>query len=698
MSKPLLTIGMAHYDDFRGLWPTIQSIRNRNPDLVRKFQFLVVNNQPEDRATADAIQNLLKRTEETGHRSIYVELANTRGTSPARNAIFDHAEGEYVAVMDCHVEITNRILRPEIYHTAPPRNTFEPLLDHYRENPGTRDIISGPLLHDNGLNVSTHFEDIWSDTMWGQWGVAWQCNCGPDGSLFSLINHKGRTHARTLKLDPSPITACAKCGKEIPALSWPGHEAALAALGFRSLGTDEGPAFEIPGQGLGFFSCRRDAWREFPRDAKNFGAEELCIHEKFRQAGARALCLPAMKWQHRFYREGGHRYPNTNFDKCRNYVLWFKQLGRDLTPIRTHFVDTPIQSYLRQDPPQTLYYVSELAWKALVEDPVGTTTDPTDSLKELETAALLLPDLKTVEAVFDDVHARPRDLEQHMPALRALAENCDTVVEMTGRRESTVAFLAGRPKKLVSFTTETDHHTRKAAALVTDSTRYQKHALTAMEPPTVIPETDLLFVDTVHTYPYVLSLLHRYVAACRRWIVLHDTEVFGARGEDGGLGLRHAIAEFCDTHRDFAVVDHNPQQYGLTVLSRNLDDRPETAVAGFNVPAGPGTELKKILHSLGINPSPECSCNRRAMQMDAWGADGCEAPENFATIVGWLKERTWKDLDITGAVAKAFFTGIAWELNPLDPYSSLVKLCIKRARETDARRAAAAAERLDRAA
>jgi hypothetical protein len=52
---------------------------------------------------------------------------------------------------------------------------------------------------------------------------------------------------------------------------------------------------------------------------------------------------------------------------------------------------------------------------------------------------------------------------------------------------------------------------------------------------------------------------------------------------------------------------------------------------------GPGTELKKLLFKVGITPSPDCSCNARAAEMDRQGVEWCEA--NTDTIVGWLREQ-----------------------------------------------------------
>lgn len=54
---------------------------------------------------------------------------------------------------------------------------------------------------------------------------------------------------------------------------------------------------------------------------------------------------------------------------------------------------------------------------------------------------------------------------------------------------------------------------------------------------------------------------------------------------------------------------------------------------------GPGTELKKLLATIGITAEPTCKCNARAEQMDRMEKQSpgwCEA--NIDLIVGWLRE------------------------------------------------------------
>lgn len=56
--------------------------------------------------------------------------------------------------------------------------------------------------------------------------------------------------------------------------------------------------------------------------------------------------------------------------------------------------------------------------------------------------------------------------------------------------------------------------------------------------------------------------------------------------------------------------------------------------------SGPGSQLKKLLARIGINATPTCSCNARAVKMDEWGPDVCE--EKIDEIVGWLREEATK--------------------------------------------------------
>jgi hypothetical protein len=51
---------------------------------------------------------------------------------------------------------------------------------------------------------------------------------------------------------------------------------------------------------------------------------------------------------------------------------------------------------------------------------------------------------------------------------------------------------------------------------------------------------------------------------------------------------------------------------------------------------GPGSELRKMLGSIGIHPRGEkCKCNEHAKEMDERGPDWCA--ENIESILDWLE-------------------------------------------------------------
>lgn len=55
---------------------------------------------------------------------------------------------------------------------------------------------------------------------------------------------------------------------------------------------------------------------------------------------------------------------------------------------------------------------------------------------------------------------------------------------------------------------------------------------------------------------------------------------------------------------------------------------------------GPGTELKKILKRFGIIAKPNCSCNKRANEMDEWGVELTIQRKDL--VLSWLEEEAKK--------------------------------------------------------
>jgi hypothetical protein len=155
------------------------------------------------------------------------------------------------------------------------------LISFYNENPETDDIFHGPMLYDKlnpeGMLV-THMKPVWRDNMFGTWAA-----------------------------EPE---------KKMPYANEP---------------------FVIPMHGMGLFTCRTDAWQGFHPLFRGFGGEEGYIHEKFRNAGAVAQCLPWLKWLHRFDRPNPVSYPMPVEMRALNYFIGWKDVGLPLQDIHDHF-------------------------------------------------------------------------------------------------------------------------------------------------------------------------------------------------------------------------------------------------------------------------------------------------------------------------------------------------------------------------
>ncbi len=175
-----------------------------------------------------------------------------------------------------------------------------------------------------------------------------------------------------------------------------------------------------------------------------------------------------------------------------------------------------------------------------------------------------------IDEIYVQKCLEPSDISEHLPVLKEYASKCKHVTEFGVRTGvSTWAFLAGRPGQLTSYDLvspgektlyEMQNSGKNAGVFFVF---YQVDVLQ-----TVIAQTDLLFIDTFHTYQQLKRELNRHAGDVRKWIILHDTEIFGLKGEDGSFGLEHAIQEFLIMHKEWFELKRYTNNNGLTILER----------------------------------------------------------------------------------------------------------------------------------
>ena len=252
-----LTIGMATYRDWPGVWATIQSIRTNHQEALNDIEFVVVDNDPDGDPNGGEESHSGKCRRLVEHvGGIYDRFIKVQGTAAAKGRIFELATLPTVLVMDCHVLL--------------PSLTLAWLIKFASDNPDSKDLWQGPCIGDGGVDdiIGSHFDTRWGSLMYGQWAI------------------DQRVHGD----DP----------------------------------------FEIPMQGCGLFACHRAAWPGFHPLLRGFGPEEWHIQQRIRRNGGKALCLPFLKWCHRFGNPSGATVPGlAPEERLRGHLITWMDTGNN---------------------------------------------------------------------------------------------------------------------------------------------------------------------------------------------------------------------------------------------------------------------------------------------------------------------------------------------------------------------------------
>lgn len=185
------------------------------------------------------------------------------------------------------------------------------------------------------------------------------------------------------------------------------------------------------------------------------------------------------------------------------------------------------------------------------------------------------------------------DIREHLPVLREYASRCNTVTELGVRWVvSTWAFLAARPKVLRSFDVVHFSHYGKTSEFMQNAAKeinvqfsfYNEDVLLTNN----VIETDLLFIDTVHSYKQLKMELKLHGNKAKKYIILHDTVSFGECNEavipkneywsdelktyydslEDADGINQAIIEFISENTEWKIERALSNNNGLLILSR----------------------------------------------------------------------------------------------------------------------------------
>lgn len=174
------------------------------------------------------------------------------------------------------------------------------------------------------------------------------------------------------------------------------------------------------------------------------------------------------------------------------------------------------------------------------------------------------------------------DINQHLETLYILGKECSHITEMGVRGvSSTWPLVYSRPDKMISYDIKKNSNIDEVINLCDEySINYSFQEKDVLE--IEIETTELLFIDTLHTYNQLSKELEIHSKKVSKYIVLHDTTHFGRideviyshasdtikKSQTTKQGLMTAIEDFLLTEfgQSWEIFRVYTNNNGLTIL------------------------------------------------------------------------------------------------------------------------------------
>jgi cephalosporin hydroxylase len=172
----------------------------------------------------------------------------------------------------------------------------------------------------------------------------------------------------------------------------------------------------------------------------------------------------------------------------------------------------------------------------------------------------------SLDEIYEENCRGPSDIHVLLPTLYAYARKISHVTEFGVRSGcSTSAFLAARPKRFVAYDLFRSHEVD--LLMEAAETPFVFHQANVLE--VDIEPTDLLFIDTDHTFDQLDAELRRHASQVSHYIIMHDTVGFDTYDVYSGKeGLGRAWREFLQRESSWSIDFHDERSSGLTVLAK----------------------------------------------------------------------------------------------------------------------------------
>jgi hypothetical protein len=154
------------------------------------------------------------------------------------------------------------------------------------------------------------------------------------------------------------------------------------------------------------------------------------------------------------------------------------------------------------------------------------------------------------------------DSPERIELIAKLSKNCDHITEFGVYSGcSTLAFLLSKPNKLISYDiTDKYFSFKKKLNLIAKKNKTHYKFLIGNSTTVNISETDLLFIDTDHTYQTTKIELAKHHSKVKKHIILHDYQ--------SHKGVKDAVDEFLVKNKNFKITYLDLFDDGMIRLTR----------------------------------------------------------------------------------------------------------------------------------
>lgn len=184
------------------------------------------------------------------------------------------------------------------------------------------------------------------------------------------------------------------------------------------------------------------------------------------------------------------------------------------------------------------------------------------------------------------------DIHEHVPILRDIAKQCESAVELGVRSmNSTWGILLGLSENSLQFHSyigidleNPPENMLNLAKKLTSEIGISFQFWQANDMNINIPVSDMLFIDTLHTYCHLTYELEKFSSKIKKFIVMHDTSDPWGSNDDpwysgdhseypswidfNKRGLWPAVEDFLARHPEWTLKERRLNCFGLTILER----------------------------------------------------------------------------------------------------------------------------------